>query len=114
MSGKGLRLKTELEIHAVSCPGVFFQCKAPVGGDGQRWVEMGRMGRDGQRWVDWVEMSRDGQFWVEMDRDDLMTTKSFNIIDSFRFSCLLNILFQSKFFHNEKNENVHINTGFLL
>jgi len=34
MSGKGLRLKTELEIHAVSCPGVFFQCKAPVGGDG--------------------------------------------------------------------------------
>ncbi len=24
------RLKAEVEIHAVSCPGVFFPCKGPV------------------------------------------------------------------------------------
>ena len=30
MAGKALRLKTELEIHAVSCPGVFFPAKVVI------------------------------------------------------------------------------------
>ena len=59
-------------------------------------------------------MGRDGQRWGDMGRDGLMATKSFNLIDSFRFSCLLNFLFQSKFMLNVNKElkaNVHIYTA---
>ena len=30
MTQKALKLKAEVEIHSVSCPGVFFPCKGPV------------------------------------------------------------------------------------
>ncbi len=30
MKKKALRLKVDLEISRISCPGVFFQCKGPV------------------------------------------------------------------------------------
>ena len=31
MAAKALRLRAEVEVHSVSCPGVFFPCKGPVG-----------------------------------------------------------------------------------
>ena len=30
MTQKALKLRAEVEIHSVSCPGVFFPCKGPV------------------------------------------------------------------------------------
>ena len=30
MTQKALKLRAEVSIHSVSCPGVFFQCKGPV------------------------------------------------------------------------------------
>ena len=60
MTQKALKLRAEVSIHSVSCPGVFFQCKGPVSQTSLSTSHQSpqQSCRFTSQYVSWVSMSR--------------------------------------------------------